>query len=596
MTQGAAPSRIFDWLNPLPIWVKCARARLRTRHMISWGIIVVSFTSFVFLMTYLTSTHRGIWTPEEAAKATFIPIIVVQAILLMLLGTGAVASGLAREREERLLDYHRMSPMSATSKIFGFLFGLPVREYFLFLLTLPFIAFAVIKSDVSLSKLAHFYLVFFTSVWVYHMTGMVAGMASSRPRMAAMIAQGMVVLLYLILPRLELVGLRFFEYFTVLPTFWGMVYEEIAASNSSMEPVFAAEMAARYQVVPFFNATLHSTTYTLLVQGFLLTSMFIIVRRKWNDEFSHPLAKLSALLFYTGVLIFLAGNLWPIVSDRAFYDALLHRLGAPDGFDSREIASPIQILLAMMFVFMVVSGLICLLMINVVTPNRHTAEKAIRRARKLGLPRVPANSDGASSLPVTLAMILLTSIAATALVVGADQSGWFFERWPSAAACAPPLLLFAAGMLFVQGIRERFSPRIFLVATFLLWMLPAFACMILFAAEEAWVLGSYIALPFPPAAQFFTTAQFVHETVILNPSPVAGMTPILPHLDNLAWLGTGFYMAMAAGLQIELWRWKRARTVRSFADHRVRPQSVQSAGVGDTMVEGAIDPPFERQV
>jgi hypothetical protein len=581
--SAPSPATSGDSFNPLPIWIKCARARLRAKHMLSWGIIVLSITAFVFLMTYLTSTHRGIWNEVDSAKATFIPVIIIQSIIMMLLGTGAVASGLAREREERLLDYHRMTPMSATAKIVGFLFGLPVREYFLFLLTMPFIVFAAIKSEFSLAKLAHFYLVFFTSVWVYHMTGMVAGMASSRPRMAAMLAQGMVVVLYLILPRLELVGLRFFEYFTILPTFFGMVYEELSANNALMFDPTASELAMRYQDVPFFNLTLHSTVYALFVQGFLLTTMFIIVRRKWLDEFSHPLAKLSAMLFYAGVLIFLAGNLWPIVSDRAAYDALMWRLGARDAFSDDELGTPVQILTIMMFVLMVVSGLICLLMINVVTPSRHTADKEVRRAGKLGLARVPMNSDGASSLPVTLVMIVMTLTAAAALVLRADESGWFFEKWPPASASAPALLLFAAGMLFVQGVRERYSPRVFLVFIFLLWMLPAFTCMILFAAEEAWVAGSYIALPFPPAAQFFATTLFFHETVVNRPSPAVELTAIVPHLPKLAWGGAGIYLALAAAVQVELWRWKRGRAFERRSRVAIQ-SSLRQSGPADTMV------------
>ena len=63
-------------------------------------------------------------------------------IILMGLGTGQVASGLARERLEQLVDYQRMTPMTPTAKILGYLFGLPIREYFLFALTLPFLAFA----------------------------------------------------------------------------------------------------------------------------------------------------------------------------------------------------------------------------------------------------------------------------------------------------------------------------------------------------------------------------------------------------------------------------------------------------------------------
>jgi len=557
--KAAAPlagsRRSFD---PRPIWVKCARSRLRAKHMLSWGIVVVTVTAFVFLMVYLTSTHRGIWNPVNSAKATFIPVIIIQAIIMMLLGTGAVASGLSREREERLLDYHRMTPMSATSKIVGFLFGLPVREYFLFLLTMPFIVFAAVKSDFSLWKLAHFYLVFFTSVWVYHMTGMVAGMASSRPRMASILAQGLVVVLYLILPRLELVGLRFFEYFTILPTFFGMVYDEISANNVLFLDSSTAALVQRYRDVPFFNLTLGSTPYALLVQGFLLTMMFIIVRRKWLDEFSHPLSKLGALVFYAGVLIFLAGNIWPILSDRAAYDALTSRLGSRGGFDADEIGTPVQILAVMMFVLMVLSGLICLFMINVITPSRYTAEKEVRRAAKIELPRVPLNSDGASSLPATMLMIAMTVTITSGLLMRADRSGWFLEQWPSVSACAPPLLLFAAVMLFVQGVRERYSPRVFLVSIFLLWMLPAFTCLILFAADEAWVVGSYLSLPFPPAAHVFATALFFQGTAPTERNPVQFLSEVLPHLTSLAWGGALFYIVLATAIQFERWRWKRA--------------------------------------
>lgn len=106
-----------------PITVKGARARLRMKHIISWGVITLSVTAFVCLLAYLTGTERNIVDRATAARAMMVPIIVIQGILLMLVGTGAVASTLAREREGRLLDYHRMTPMSPVSKILGFLFG-----------------------------------------------------------------------------------------------------------------------------------------------------------------------------------------------------------------------------------------------------------------------------------------------------------------------------------------------------------------------------------------------------------------------------------------------------------------------------------------
>ena len=110
-----------------PIWLKSARARLRWKHVISWGTVTVSLTAFVFMIIYMNMTEQMGATAATAAKATIPGIVVVQSVILMMLGTGAVASGIAQERDDRLIDYQRLTPMSQASKILGYLFGLPVR-------------------------------------------------------------------------------------------------------------------------------------------------------------------------------------------------------------------------------------------------------------------------------------------------------------------------------------------------------------------------------------------------------------------------------------------------------------------------------------
>jgi len=165
-------------LSVNPIWQKSLRSRLRVRHMLSWGVVTLTITAFVFLITYTTMTEQEMASGQDAAKATIPGVIVIQGILLMAFGSGAVSSGIATERDKGLVDYQRMTPMSPTAKILGYMFGLPAREYFLFALPLPFVAIAVAISDFSLLALGHFYLVFFTSVWVYHMTALVAGIGA----------------------------------------------------------------------------------------------------------------------------------------------------------------------------------------------------------------------------------------------------------------------------------------------------------------------------------------------------------------------------------------------------------------------------------
>ena len=53
------------------------------------------------------------------------------------------------ERDEGVIDYQRLIPMSPLSKVLGYLFGLPVREYVMFLATLPFTGWALVARAVS---------------------------------------------------------------------------------------------------------------------------------------------------------------------------------------------------------------------------------------------------------------------------------------------------------------------------------------------------------------------------------------------------------------------------------------------------------------
>lgn len=568
-----------------PITIKGARARLRMKHIISWGVITLSVTAFVCLLAYLTGTERNIVDRATAARAMMVPIIVIQGILLMLVGTGAVASTLAREREGRLLDYHRMTPMSPVSKILGFLFGLPAREYFLFALTLPFLGFAVVVGEFPLDRLVKFYSVFFTSVWMYHMTGMVAGMASSKPRFASMMTQGMVVMLYFVLPQLSMAGLTFFEFLTIRPVFFGMLADELSARGQ-------AGMVADpswYHDVPFFAGTVGAWTYTMLVQGFFLAAMFIVVHRKWRDDRLHPSSKVGAVAFYAGTMLLLLGNLWPILSNPEVFEDLVNRLPMMrSGYRGMrrpvEDIEPIRIVTPIIFTAMLIMGLVLLLLINVITPSRETTLKGIRRRRKLNLPRVPFNSDAASSRLATLSMLavaMLLWVTVVWLARGSGIDGGVIAALPGPAAWVPPLMLFASVFLFVQAVRERFDGRVFLISAFLLWMLPFFASTILFAAAELWVTGAYVMLPFPPAAAFFSVYHFFEQAVPAGDGAITLLPePIHSELPMLAWLGAGFYAALALVMQWELHRW------RSTVDTEHLPTASISASIASAPASG----------
>lgn len=557
MTDARSTSPPFASLRATlanPILLKCARARMRPKHLVSWGTVTLTVTTFICLFVYLATRQRVGFDPAHAARTMLIPLAVLQSVIIMLLGTGAVASRLSFERDSGLLDYYRMTPMSPTGKIVGFLFGLPVREYALFGITVPFTIWAAIRGEFPISQLVAFYVVFFSSALLYHLTGMVAGMASSHPRRAAMFAQALVVLLYVFLPQLSRVGFTFFEFLTIVPTARRILAEEFEGTRAALDET-APFIAAAYGDVPFFGAAIDPVVFTLLVQGFLLAILYSVVRRKWIDQEAHPLSKLGGTLLHAGGLTLLVGSLWPIVTDQRFY-GLLSRLFTVDSEQFRNPRNFQGGLFLLLFIYALLCGVVTLFVVQVVTPSRDTARKALRRARKLGLRRVPWNADGASGLPATLATILLTWIGWAILLEAARRTGRFFEGYPPAWIALGPPLHHAAVSLFAQGLRERFGGRVYFVGLFLFWMIPAFAALVLAAAELPAPMVVYVALPFPPVGGFILLARFFGDVVpLVGPDGpwaldlLAAEPTLAPHRAAFAFGALVPYLLLAAAAQ-----------------------------------------------
>lgn len=550
MTSIASDLRAVVTLYRNPLLVRGIRARMRLKHVLSWGAVTVSITAFIWFLIYLTGTEREYMDHVEAAKLVIPPIIVIQGVILFVLGTGAVASGLADERADRSLDYQRMSPMPPTAKILGYLFGLPAREYFLFALTLPFLYAAVHISGLPLIKLAHFYLVFFSSVWLYHMTGFVAGMASSKPRRAAMTSLGLVATLYLVLPQLKYVGLNFFQYLTVRPTFVRLITEELNQISPGLE-VAARQSIPGFGIetqVYFFDWIIHPTVYALLLQGGLLAALFVVAYRKWRDEEAHAFSKPFAVALHAVACVLVVGSIWPILSRFELVDSFTRQIQGSERDVPRTLAFEILILVGL-----IICGLVSLLLTHLVTPSRDTMIKGLRRARKAGRKGLGFVSDASSSLPAALAMITLSFGAIAALIHVTMRTGGYFEALPDPIPLIAPFLLFGAIALFLHGVRERLSTRVFAVVIFLLWALPFFGMVILFSAEEAFALGWYIGLPCPPVSLFASVVTFMQEATVAEGNSI-GFAPeeMAPYARGVTYASLMFYGSLALAAQASL--------------------------------------------
>ena len=118
------------WRNP--IFRRYCQSRLRLRGLGVALLIALLIAGFIFFMSRTIGMHRAHLSVADAERGAVIPLLVFQMLILFVLGTAQVSGGMTAETDEGVIDYQRLIPMSPLSKVFGYLFGLPVREYLMF--------------------------------------------------------------------------------------------------------------------------------------------------------------------------------------------------------------------------------------------------------------------------------------------------------------------------------------------------------------------------------------------------------------------------------------------------------------------------------
>ncbi|HSH09142.1 MAG TPA: hypothetical protein VK995_02055, partial [Oceanipulchritudo sp.] len=293
------------WRNP--IFIRFCRSELRFKKAIFWYMLTLIVTAFTVSVIYAPQVVRG-REAMDAARQALLPILIIQGIIMLFMGTGSVASGITREKVDNVLDYQRLTPLPVRDKIMGYLFGLPVRHYVMFFLTLPFLAFVLIVGRVPPSAFVPYYLIFFSSTLLYHFTGLVAGMISRRWRWSARISQGLIVLLYFVLPNLSHVGLVFLEFLTVRPAFVEYILPIIGGTNG-IQVQGLGFMAGKS--VPLFTVSISGTLFSFLIQAGLISLFAGIVARKWKADSIPAISKLMAIITFAAFTIMSLGNIWP---------------------------------------------------------------------------------------------------------------------------------------------------------------------------------------------------------------------------------------------------------------------------------------------
>jgi hypothetical protein len=478
---------------------------MRARVFVPWAIVTVVLATFLFLTVYNAVENRVGKDSVTAARAAFIPILVFQGILLLLTGTGAVTASLVQEEEEGMIEFQRLTPLPPAWKMVGYLFGLPVREYVLFALTLPFTLICLRMGELRVEVLAKVYGVLFSSAILYHLTGYCAGFVIRTRRLGARIVQAAVIVLYLVLPQLSNFGYIVFEHLTVRPVFREQLSLPLRQS-------FAPQLPRDEKTeVAFYGLELPQFVFSLTIQGALILVFLSMIRRKWIDAGRHPIGKGTALGLLAGTSAVVLGNLLPLIEDGRVFPSTMMKSTGPGitrvllrSLVPRSSAAEAGLLVGLLSMVLLLLGMFLLLQI---LPTRAEAIRGWRRAARLGRKRLFWRGDEASALPWAVASGLVAGGAVWIFGRDLGHSRWLegknfaFEMVPWVAML--PVFAFIA-LVAATEAWERKGTFVVLMG---FWIVPALIMLVLGAAsDQGAALGFYLGALSPLSAPFCAMA------------------------------------------------------------------------------------------
>ena len=427
--------------------------------------------------------------PNFYERTPIFPLLVLQGIILFLFGTGQVAGGMTAESDEGSVDYQRLAPMSPLAKTLGYLLGLPVREYVMFLATLPLTALALWKGQVPWEAWLPVYGVFLFSVILYHLTGLVSGTVIRNKRWAFLLSMGLVFMLYTVVPQGARFGFPFVKYLTLWPVL--VEHAQEIAPKSAQDLIFATGMTPGSEV-PFFNFLFSDLIFTLLVQGFFILAMVLMVWRKWCRAESHLLSKIWGLLVFVWIQVLIIGNAVPMAEDGDLFPSQnLQRTQVAGKFMQEMERRLIEILnnnphlmegAAITFVFAINLLLVIALLVIMMTPNADNQVRGLRRALRNRRGTAPRLSDESSALPAALVLIAAGTVAWYGFQRSILGSHWFTEIMAGAEnpllAAGRFFLVLALTVLTFHAMLESKGGRRPFLAVIFIGIVPIMAAMI----------------------------------------------------------------------------------------------------------------------
>jgi hypothetical protein len=400
---------------------------LRSRLRVS----PLAASAVVVVVLCLCVMWAGLFLSWFAGGTAFGILLGLQGLLLVVMGAAQVGGSVGGARGSGILDFHRVSPMSPTALTLGFFFGAPVREYLLFAITLPFSLFCVAMGPPDFLGFLQLMVLLVVSAWVFHALALLNGLLARRPKATS---QGIVgLVLFAILSGSGLVA--------------GLGRAALFASESPW--------------LPFFGVKLPWLVYVLLYEIPTLAFLLVAPNRKMASERAHVLSKPQSVAGLAILSVLFLGSLWRVTE----VDAA-------------------ALVLVVLYVLVVAA----IVLVAAVTPNAGEYAKGIRRAERLGRPRVGYWDDLALNrvaLAVMCGVVLAGATLAWRMLEGSAPA-WPGQNVDFSLTIAIGVLVVAYFGLVLQFFQLAFPKRatLFLgLFLFLAWAVPPLLGSVVMAAS-----------------------------------------------------------------------------------------------------------------
>ena len=545
---------------PNPIFRRYVRARLRPQALMVALLITVILAGFLYFSFRTGFRYRGQMEVADAERATLIPLLVLQALILFFLGTGNVAGGITAEADEGTLDYQRLSPLTPLTKVLGYLLGLPIREWCMFAATLPFTAWALWKGEVAASAWVPIYLGLLSSALLYHLTGLVMGTVVKNRRWAFLFSIIVIFLLYTVIPQAAKFGLVYFKYLTI----WPVVDENIA---NLMPGEMGGMMRFAKSMEPdvrFFGLHFSEATFTLFSQSVLILTFVVMLWRRWRQSDSHLLGKAWAFGLFVWMQLMLLGNALPLIEPGLLFPSRqFNRRFLRDANWEPGVIEAVS----MIALYGMVTLLLLVVLTFIITPTVERQTRGLRRGRKLGWKRIPRLSDPASSTMMVALMAVAGAVGWTIFAQQLMESHWFAGHHLAGYAGATFALILLGAGLASQAILEGWGGQKFFLAVIFAAVLPVMAGGIIGSVgDRSLTPATWLAGVSPVSAPAYAAASLV-STDYVFPKEVARAIP------RTFWFWQGVTGLTTAWL---LWRLRQIRQDRHALVYGEGPEAEES--------------------